>query len=340
MKRNPLPGSVLLALVCLLAAGSILRNGAVMAQGDTSQGASQNRTEVATEGSLGAIDADGKLAGQCPLKHTDVKTEISGFLARVVVTQQFENPFPDKIEAVYTFPLPPAAAVDDMTIVVGNRTVKGQIMRREDAQATYDAARSRGQVAALLNQQRPNIFTQAVANILPGQKISVTISYVETLKYDEGSYEWSFPMVVGPRYTPAPQPAGDAAPVAAETTPEPATADAETAEDKTSQSVPDAEPVAAPALPDGTRAGHDVSIEVNIDAGVPLVSFRSTTHEIDALQPALGKATVRLREQAAIPNKDFVLKYDVAGSRIEDALLSHRQGKAGFFTFILQPPQQ
>src|SRR5215510_12553467 len=153
MKRNPLLGSILSACVCL-AAGSTRQQ--VMAQGAT------------TEGELVAVDASGKLAGPCPLKHTDVKTEITGFIARVTLTQQFENPFPDKIEAIYTFPLPQAAAVDDMTIVIGNRIVKGKIMRREEAQAIYDAAKTKGQTAALLNQQRPNIFTQAVANILPG----------------------------------------------------------------------------------------------------------------------------------------------------------------------------
>jgi len=311
MKRHSLLTSALLAFVFLLAVGSISRNLSVMAQASS------------TEGSLLAVDAQGK-TGQCPLKHTEVKTEISGFLARTVVTQQFENPFPDKIEAVYTFPLPAAAAVDDMTIVVGDRTVKGKIMRREDAQATYDAARSRGQVAALLNQQRPNVFTQAVANILPSQKINVTISYVETLQYDEGSYEWSFPMVVAQRYTPAadsaaPQPAeGDAAP---------------------GEALLDAAQISPPVMPEGQRAGHDISIEVNIDAGVPLVSFQSRTHEIEALQPNSEKAIVRLKDQATIPNKDFVLKYTVAGNRIEDALLVHRNGKEGFFTFILQPPQ-
>ena len=339
MKRNPLPGFVVVRVclvACLLAIVAGAPNARVLAQA--------SRSHDATEGSLQVLDANGRPAGQCPLKHTDVKTEISGFLARTVVTQQFDNPFADKIEAVYTFPLPPAAAVDDMTIVVGNRTVQGQIMRREDAQATYDAARSRGQVAALLNQQRPNVFTQAVASILPGQKINVTISYVETLKYDEGAYEWAFPMVVAPRYTPAPPAPGDA--IATDsTTPaaEAASNDAaagETTESDSSQSAAEAAPVAAPAMPAGMRAGHDVSIEVNIDAGVPLVSFKSQTHEIEALQPASGKATVRLRDQATIPNKDFVLRYVVAGSRIEDALLSHRHGKDGFFTFILQPPQR
>jgi len=312
MRRHSLLTSALLAFVFLLSAGSISRNLSVMAQARS------------TEGSLLGIDGKGH-AGQCPLKHTEVKTEISGFLARTVVTQQFENSFADKIEAVYTFPLPAAAAVDDMTIVVGDRTVKGKIMRREEAQATYDAARSRGQVAALLHQQRPNVFTQAVANILPGQRINVTISYVETLQYDEGSYEWSFPMVVSPRYMPA----------ADSTAQQPA--EGETA---SPEALPDAAQIAPPVMPEGQRAGHDISIEVNIDAGVPLVSFQSSTHEIEALQPNSGKAIVRLKDQATIPNKDFVLRYTVAGNQIEDALLAHRIGKEGFFTFILQPPQR
>ena len=311
MRRHSLLTSALLAFVFLLSVGSISRNLSVMAQASS------------TEGTLLAVDAQGK-TGQCPLKHTEVKTEISGFLARTVVTQQFENPFGDKIEAVYTFPLPAAAAVDDMTIVVGDRTVKGKIMRREDAQATYDAARSRGQVAALLHQQRPNVFTQAVANILPGQRINVTISYVETLQYDDGSYEWSFPMVVAPRYMPA----------ADSTALQPAEGEAPEA------GLPDAAEISPPLMPEGQRAGHDISIEVNIDAGVPLVSFQSRTHEIEALQPNSEKALVRLKDQATIPNKDFVLKYTVAGNRIEDALLLHRNGTEGFFTFILQPPQR
>src|SRR5256884_5125940 len=166
---------------------------------NTAQAAPQN---VATPGSLQVLDAKGQPGGLGPLKHTDVKAEISGFLPRVRVTQEFENPFKEKIEAVYTFPLPQNAAVDDMTMIVGDRTVKGKILRREEAQAVYEAAKSNGQKAGLLDQERPNVFTQSVANILPGEQIKITVSYVETLKYEAGSYEFSFPMVVGPRYIP------------------------------------------------------------------------------------------------------------------------------------------
>ena len=94
------------------------------------------------------------------------------------------------------------AAVDTMDMYVGDRHVRGDIKRREEARAIYEAARDAGKVAALLDQERPNIFTQHVANIRAGDKVRIVISYVERLKYEDGSYEWVFPMVVGPRYIP------------------------------------------------------------------------------------------------------------------------------------------
>src|SRR4051812_6412230 len=183
--------ALLLVLSCIsLIASTLLPNTkAARAQGNN-----------ATAGGLQAIDAKGNSVGACPLKRTTVKAEISGFLSRVTVRQEFENPFKEKIEAVYTFPLPQNAAVDDMTMEVGGRTVRGRILRREEAQNVYQAARANGQVAGLLDQERPNIFTQSVANIMPGERVTVVISYVERLKYEDGSYEFVFPMVVGPRY--------------------------------------------------------------------------------------------------------------------------------------------
>ncbi|HYY59620.1 MAG TPA: VIT domain-containing protein, partial [Pyrinomonadaceae bacterium] len=271
-----------------------------------------------TQGSLLAVDSSGKPAGECPLKHTSVKAEISGFLSRVTVTQEFENSFAEKIEAVYTFPLPQAAAVDDMTMLVGERTVKGKIMRREEARAAYTAAKTSGRVAGLLDQERPNIFTQSVANILPGERVTVTISYVETLKYEDGSYEFVFPMVVGPRYTPSGGADGAQSP-------------GEQQQDAaTTGGTPDASlvapPITPPVMPPGTRAGHDISIEIALDAGVPVSVLDSPTHEIELERPDEARAVVRLRDRATIPNRDFILKYVVAGRRIEDAVLAHRNG--------------
>lgn len=245
----------------------------------------------------------------CPLKRTDVKAEISGFVSRVTVTQNFENPLNEKIEAVYVFPLSQNGAVDSMTMTIGDRVIQGKIKPREEAQAIYEAARNAGRTASLLEQERPNIFTQSVANIRPGEAVKITITYVETLRYEAGSYEFVFPMVVGPRYIPG---------------------------GRTSEPSRISPPVTLP----GTRAGHDVTVEVSLDAGVPVQAFRSTSHEVITERRDAHRATVRLKDLAVIPNKDFILKYDVAGQTIADALLSHRDSRGGFFSLILQPPKR
>jgi Ca-activated chloride channel family protein len=290
-------------------------------------------------GSLQVLGKDGKVVALCPLQHTGVKAEISGFLARVEVTQEFVNPTGERIEAVYVFPLPQNAAVNDMTMRVGDRLVRGLIKRREEAAALYDQARRTGHAAALLDQERPNIFTQSVANILPGEKVTITIAYVDTLKYEAGSYEFMFPTVVGPRYIPGSMAIGQQGGGRIPDT------------DK----VPDASRITPPVAPEGVRAGHDISIEVTLDAGVPIAELRSELHQIDVERTGASSAVIRLKEQDTIPNKDFILRYDVAGAEIADALLVHAtppkgstalggslgtQSTAGYFTFILQPPDR
>ncbi|HMB71241.1 MAG TPA: VIT domain-containing protein, partial [bacterium] len=124
-----------------------------------------------------------------PLKHTDVQADVSGPVARVEVTQTFRNPYDETIEAVYVFPLPHEAAVNDFEMRLGDRVIRGLIERRDEARRIYENARDSGKVAALLEQERPNIFTQSVANILPGNEISIRLTYVETLDYESGGYE-------------------------------------------------------------------------------------------------------------------------------------------------------
>jgi Ca-activated chloride channel family protein len=277
-------------------------------------------------GSLVGLDPEGWPTQAFPLKHTDVSIQVSGPLARIQVTQQFENPYPDKIEAVYTFPLPQHAAVDAMTLIVGDRMVKGTIKKREEARAMYEAAKRRGNVAGLLEQERPNIFTQSVANILPGEKIAVTISYVETLSYDGGLYSVVFPMVVGPRYIPG-QPISTVPPLGGGWA-------------YATDQVPDASHITPPVLKPGTRSGHDLSLAVKIDAGVPIQRIESRTHDIEMTQATSSQADIHLKQSSTIPNKDFILTYAVAGDDIHDAVLTHRNGKDGFFTLLLQPPDQ
>ncbi|MCZ7684543.1 MAG: VIT domain-containing protein [Sandaracinaceae bacterium] len=156
-----------------------------------------------TEGTLRLRGApeDGELAG-FPLVGTSVDARVSGFAARVEVEQTFENPYERAIEAVYLFPLPDDAAVDGMELHTGERVVRGQIRERTEARREYRAARDRGALASLLEQERPNLFRQAVANILPGERVRVVLRYTQVLPYEAGSYRFVFPMVAGPRYTP------------------------------------------------------------------------------------------------------------------------------------------
>ena len=204
--------------------------------------AAQERPAV-PGGELQILGEQGIVLGGCPLAHTDVQADIGGFVARVTVKQVFENPTDRKIEAVYVFPLPQDAAVDDMVMQVGQRRIVGQIKEREQAREIYEAAKAAGHVASLLDQQRPNIFTQSVANIEPGVKVVIEISYVETLKYEDGVFEWVFPLVVGPRYVPG----GGSAPA-------PLTSGTPSAQ------VPDADRITPPVTPKGTRTGQDVSL--------------------------------------------------------------------------------
>ncbi|MEP6704988.1 MAG: VIT and VWA domain-containing protein, partial [Acidobacteriota bacterium] len=259
-----------------------------------------------TRGLLIAYDSKGKPQGDCPLKNTSAKVDISGFVGRVRVRQEFENPYSEPIEAVYTFPLSQNGAVDDMTMTIGTRVIRGKIMKRDEARAIYETAKGEGKTASLLDQERPNIFTQSVANIMPGEKIAVEISYVETLTYEDGAYEFVFPMTIGPRYNPS--------------------------------SVTDAAKI-SPAVAIG-RPGHDISIEVNLNAGVPIEEIRSTSHDIQQLNFNPSSAKVTLKDETTIPNKDFVLRYDVTGKKIEDAVLATRDKRGGFFTMMLQPPDK
>ncbi|XOV74340.1 MAG: VIT domain-containing protein [Phycisphaerales bacterium] len=137
-----------------------------------------------------------------PLEHTEVGADIRGYISAVGVQQRFHNPFDTKIEAVYVFPLPQNSAINEFLMTVGDRTIRGIIREREEAEEIYANARARGHVASLMTQERPNIFTQRVANIEPGKSIDIDITYFQTLRYDNDAWEFVFPMVVGPRFNP------------------------------------------------------------------------------------------------------------------------------------------
>lgn len=202
-------------------------------------------------------EVDGKKLS-FPLKQTDVEADISGNLSRVEVKQTFTNPYDRPLEAIYQFPLPEDAAVDDMEIRIGNRIIRGVIKERQEAKQIYETAKQEGKTAALLEQERANLFTQSLANIVPGETIEVVIRYTNSLEFEGGDYEFVFPTVVGPRYIP-----GDQIDAAGNTT-----------------RVTDAAKITPPLLPPSQRSGNDISITVNLDAGVPIRNLRSPSHPI------------------------------------------------------------
>ena len=287
---------------------------------------------------------------ECPLKHTDVKATISGFIARVTVTQTFHNPFDEKIEAVYVFPLPHTAAVDDMTMVMGERRIIGLIKRRDEARAAYERAIEQGATASLLEQERPNIFTQSVGNIKPGEEIHIEISYVDVLNYDMGSYEFHFPMVVGPRYIPG-APTSKKPDLRKELKgkvgeiedpevegPMEGTDPSGTGWSPDTTRVPDASRITPPVLKPGYRTGHDISLSVSLEAGVPVKDIDIVNHKAMLKRLGASGAVAEISPADSIPNKDFVMKYAVVGEKPEMAVLAHSKGAdQGYFMLMIQP---
>jgi Ca-activated chloride channel family protein len=260
-------------------------------------------------GSLQTIDAEGNPGVVCPLKGTQVSAKIEGFGARVVVLQTFTNPSTKPIEAVYTFPLPDDSAVDGMRMIIGDRIIEGVIQKRATAQQIYDEAKKQGKSAALLNQERPNVFTQSVANIPAGAEIKVAITYVQILKFENDEFEFVYPMVVGPRYTGA-------------TTPDPSK-------------------VTPAVVPQGTRSGSTIKMNIEIEAGAPITSLESELHKISVQRPDDKTAKVELAQANEIPNRDFILRYGISSGDMVGSFLTYTDAKkGGFFTLIVMPPKQ
>ncbi|OLT59206.1 VIT domain-containing protein [Moorena bouillonii] len=254
-----------------------------------------------------------------PLKHTEVYAKITGHMSRVEVTQTFDNPFSEPLEAVYIFPLPDEAAVDEMEIKLSDRIIEGNIKKREDAQTIYEEACSQGRTAGLLEQERDNIFTQSLAHIKPGEQIEVTLRYTDQLQFQGGNYEFVFPMVVGPRFIPG--------------TPIDESGDTDF--------VPDASRITPPLIPPDMRSGHDIGVTVEIDAGVAITEVYSTSHQINIEQLNIEQQgqilRVKLSQEDTIPNKDLILRYGIAKEHTQTTVLTHSDQRGNHFAVYLIP---
>ncbi len=263
--------------------------------------------------------------GSLPLRTTRVTAHLRGPVAEVVVTQRFVNDRPIALAAIYTFPLPENSAVDRLRMVLGERVIEAEIRERDQARREYTDAAAAGKTAALLEQERPNIFTQSVANIPPGAAIDVEIHYVQTLTYDAGEYEFVFPTVVGPRYVPGERLAR---------------ADSGAGRSGDTDRVPDASRISPPILGRGDRTGHDLAIEVIAEAGSPITAWATPAHEVHAL--ATGERLhVKLTDRDRIPNRDFVLRYRSAATRPVARMFVQpgQEVAGGHFMLVAEPPR-
>jgi len=266
------------------------------------------------------VNSDDPDVDALPLQSTSAQVHIAGVIADVTVTQVYKNEGRKTLEAVYIFPGSTRAAVYGMKMTIGERTIVAKIEKREEARQQYEQAKQEGKTASLLEQQRPNVFQMNVANILPGDKIVVELSYTELLVPTDGVYEFAYPTVVGPRYSNQPVP-----------------------------SVPASEQwVENPYLHEGEAPSYNFDMTVNLSTGLPIQQASCPTHQVDIEYESQSFATVKLddSEKAGGGNRDYILKYQLAGGQIETGLLLYQADPAregnqeNFFLLMAQPPKR
>lgn len=254
-----------------------------------------------------------------PLEHTSVRGDVTLQVASVDVVQHYQNVYDEKIEAVYVFPLPQDAAVTDFVMEFGGRRIRGVIREKEEARELYDRAKHAGHVASLMTQSRPNLFTQAVANIEPGARVDVRVTYFQALGHEAGEFELRVPLVVGPRYDDLRGPDGVGA---------------------IARNVPGGREADVAYLAPREVTAARVSLEFDVDAGIPIESVSSPTHPVVVDRDGETRARVRLRDGDAYPNRDFVLRYRLAQDRVRAGIARHATDRGEYVALFLQPSER
>lgn len=247
-----------------------------------------------------------------PLVSTNADVQIAGIIAHVTVMQVYHNRGNKAIEAVYVFPGSTRAAVHAMKMKIGERTIVARIEEREKARKDYTQAINKGHSAALLEQQRPNVFQMNVGNIMPGELVEVELKYTENLVPSEGVYEFVYPTVVGPRY-------------------------AGYSDNKNRQP----EWNANPFLQEKELPSYTFGLDCSIATGIPLKQLRSPSHKVNIEYTDKKSAKIQLdASELQGGNRDFILQYRLGGNGIESGLWLYSDGKENYFMATIQPPDQ
>ena len=259
------------------------------------------------------VKSDDPSVDKLPLLSTKADVSIAGVIADVRVTQVYKNDGKKPIEAIYTFPASPRAAVYAMKMTIGDRTIVARIKEKEQARKDYEQAKQQGKSASLLEQQRPNVFQMNVANIMPGDFIKVEMSYTELLVPTDGVYEFDYPTVVGPRYN-----------------------------NKTAAESPASEKwIASPYTHEGEQPSYTFGMAVDLACGLPIQEITCPSHKTSVKYTGLNSASVLLDpSEKEGGNRDFILRYRLAGGKIESGLLLYQGQDENFFLLMLQPPKR
>ena len=276
-------------------------------------------------GSMVFKDESNETYNTIPTIATDVNIHIVGMAVNATIDQIFTNTQQNPIEAIYVFPLPEEAAVYSMQMLIGDRLIESKIKEKAEAKKEYEKAKKEGKRASLTEQERPNIFTHSVANILPGDTIIVRLKYVDIIHYRDGSFSFRFPTVVGPRYIPGDTIQGYTGSGWAFDT----------------NQVPDASRITPPILRNNELEHGTVSLALNIDMGLAIDGVESFTHSILVKDEGFGKRKVSLNAQKEIPNRDFLLTISLKqGNEPKAAFFSTQKDNDHYFMLMAVPPTQ
>lgn len=259
------------------------------------------------------IHSDDPETEKLPLKSTTAQVSIAGIIADVAITQEYQNEGKKPIEAVYVFPASTRAAVYSMVMTIGERVIMARIEEKDRARQQYEEAKNSGQSASLLEQERPNVFTMNVANILPGDRIRVELRYTEWLLPEERVYRFIYPTVVGPRYS----------------------------SNLSGLASAGEGWNANPYTLEGVEPLYRFDIDVSLNAGMAIQDLRCPTHKTVTNYKSKSQAAITLDEsESQGGNRDFILEYRLAGRKIESGILLFEGENENFFLAMVQPPDR
>lgn len=296
-------------LLCILSVLLLLMTYAPVVHADESQTEDEDKTYAPyfyVESEEVGVDC-------FPLKKTDVKSTINGMIADTYVVQTYTNVGTKPINAEYIFPASTKVTIHGMQMQIGNQIVKAVIKEKEEAEEEFEAAKSEGKSASMLSEERSNAFTMDVANIMPGDVVSIELHYTELILPIDGSYQFVFPTVVGPRYvSPFKDECGD--------------------RDEWS---------GTPYLSQGTSPTDEYDIDVTVSAAVPITSLSSSSHNVDISRTENTSAHITLADSSDYAgNRDFILEYKLTGDEIGTGLIVNKSEDENIFMLMIQPPER